>query len=430
MKLRRSLIVLGVLALSGAACQLLVGIDDHDFKTPSPDGALGEAAADALPTTCTFGIVPPGQPDGGAEPDQPDYVFAMSHATLRGRDADGGAVGFDIDGVCTCDERDHSVGGGRPSCTPPASPLRPGSCDEDGGIDNAVASVFDVFANVPGFNDTTGSIDLEITCGRQTLLYTLTGYNGLANDNQVVVAAIESVGIHEPHAGGIEADFGPCKVDEAQIDGGAAYPAKFDGTDVWSPIANAGPSLINGWVRDFRLVLDGRNSKGNASILPIIFGSRVVTIGTPIMVATLVPLDADRQPLAVDSAGRILSPDGKASSFRIDHAVVSGRASAADLLSASGTIRLAGATPGQSELCAQPGPYCLLKGVVCSAVDTMKLPNLDFSGESCDALSMVLQFDAVAAKKASVARPPAPPADGGCAEKFSDTCDGGTVVCP
>ena len=67
---------------------------------------------------------------------------------------------------------------------------------------------------------------------------------------------------------------------------------------------------------------------------------------------------------------------------------------------------------------------------MCSAVDTMKLRDQDFQGESCDALSMVLQFDAVAAQVASDgsgARATAPTA--GCARTWTDTCDGGAAIC-
>jgi hypothetical protein len=431
MKLRRPLLFLAALALPALACQVLIGIDDHDFRTPEPEAA-SEAGVDAAPIIdklCEHGVQPPERPEGGSEVREPDMIFAMRHASLRGRDADGGAVGFDIDGVCTCDPRDHSSGEGRVSCTPPASPLRAGGCDEDGGIDDAVAYTFDVFAGVPGFSDSTAGIELSIACGRQTLLYVLKNYNGQANDIDIAVTAYESVGIHEPHDGGVEVDGSVCKVDEAAFDAGAPYPAKFDGTDVWSTLAGNPPTLISGWVRDFQLVLDGRIS-GGGGVLPLLFGTRVVTIGTPILVARLVPLDEKGQPLAVDSAGRIQSPDGKASSFRLEHGVVSGRTSSSDVLSAAGTIRVSGAEPGKSELCNQPLPYCLLKGAVCSAVDTLRIPTQDFQGVACDALSMVLQFDAVMAKKSAKDREPEPPPEAGCARAWTDSCDGDAALCP
>ena len=69
---------------------------------------------------------------------------------------------------------------------------------------------------------------------------------------------------------------------EADFEGGSAYPAKHDGTDV-SSSATTAPSLpLAGWVRDFRLVLDGRGTGTTAggAVLPLLFGTRVMTIGT------------------------------------------------------------------------------------------------------------------------------------------------------
>jgi hypothetical protein len=337
----------------------------------------------------------------------------MRTATLRGRDADGGALGFDVDGVCTCDERDHSKGGGRVSCTPPSSPLRAGGCDDDGGVDDAIGYVFDALANLPGFGAADDTINTQIACGRQTILYVLQNYNGQANDPDVVVSAIQSVGIHTPHDGGAEVDGSACLVDEAAIDAGAAYPAKLDGTDIWAPAERLPTELLTGWVKDFRLVFDGRPSvTPGGKVLPLIVGSRIVTIGTPIMVARLVPLDEGGNVLPVDGTGKIQSADGKARSFRIEDGMITGRASASDILAAVGTIL-----------------YCGIKKVVCSAADSMKLPTLDFKGEPCDALSIVLQFDAVRALLGH-ARPLEAPPEAGCAPTWQDQCDGGRAVCP
>ena len=428
MKLRRSLVAVAALALPAVACQLLVGIDDHDFRTP--DGAIPvEAGADAIPLTCTFGAGPPPQPTILDDVDQPPIVFAVRHATLGGRNADGGVVGFDVDGVCTCDARDHSAREGGVSCTPPASPLQPGGCDEDGGIDNAIAYAFDFFSLVPDFATAGRAIDVQINCGRQTMLYTLSGYNGQANDPSVTLVGFEAVGIHEPQDGGI-ADGSACGVDEAAFEAGATYPAKFDGTDVWSKSTDTQAGVLTGWVRDFQLVLDGRPRVGLSSpVLPFLFGPRVVTIGTPIMVARLVPLDENGKPLAIDGAGKIQSLDGKARSFRLEDGLVGGRASASDVLVATGAIRVAGAQPGQADLCAHLDQYCVVKGIVCSAVDTMKLPNLDFRGVPCDAVTMALQFDAVPASLSPIARPPEPGSDSGCAKNFTDSCDD-AAICP
>jgi hypothetical protein len=293
-----------------------------------------------------------------------------------------------------------------------------------------MAYTFDFFANVPGFSVADQSINTEIACGRQTLLYVLQNYNGQANDPDVVVSALQSVGIHTPHDGGAELDGSACHVDDVAFDAGAAYPAKFDGTDIWAPAAGLPAEVVTGWVQDFRLVLDGR-PKGTAGgkLLPLIFGSRVVTVGTPILVARLVPLDESGQVLPIDGSGKIQSPDGKARSFRLVDGILAGRASASDALAGAASIRIGASPVSNGELCGQPALYCVIKNVVCSGADSMKLPTLDFKGESCDALSIVLQFDAVPALRGAP-RPLAAPPDGGCASTWRDECDGGSVICP
>lgn len=258
----------------------------------------------------------------------------------------------------------------------------------------------------------------------------LRNYNGQANDPDVVVGAIQSTGIHTPHDGGAEVDGSACLVDEAAIDAGAAYPAKFDGTDIWAPAKGVPTELATGWVKDFRLILDGRpNATVGGKVLPLIFGSRVVTVGTPIMVARLVPLDEAGKVLPVDGTGKIQSADGRARSFRLEDGILTGRASASDVLAAAASIRISGAPVPSNDLCARPDLYCFVKNVVCNAVDSMKLPVLDFKGEPCDALSLVLQFEAVSALLGEPHDPEGNP-DAGCAPTWRDQCDDGGVACP
>jgi hypothetical protein len=440
MKRPRVILFVAALAAPVLACQLLLGIDDHDFTLPDAEAmAPIEASAgdsrptDAGPTACQLGVIPPAQPnivDDHVEPG--DLVFVMKTASLRGRNAKGDIVGFDIDGVCTCDPRDKGPGEGGVSCTPPAAPLRDGLCDDDGGIDDAIAQIFDRFASVPGFTN-DDAINKAILCGRQSLIYRITKYNGLANDSNVAVLAYQSNGIHKRHEDGGEENFALCQVDDNAIDNaGAAVPARFDGTDTWSPADGTQPELINGYVRDFQLVLDGRRTSltGGGRFLPLLIADTVVTIGTPVMVVRLVPLGADGQPLPID-AGNIVSPTGRATSFRMEDGILSGRASAADVLSAAGTIRIGGVPDGgDSELCAQPLLYCGFKSVVCSALDTINIPTLDFQNAPCDSISMVLQFTAVPAQMGPY-RPNDPPSDAGCASRWKDSCgDGGNALCP
>jgi hypothetical protein len=428
MKLRRGFFVVAAVVMPLVACQVIVGIDDHHFTTVAPEAAtiVGPPPDGATATlTCAKGVGPVQRPQAVDKADLLPIVFAMRNASFGAKGKNGDVVGFDLDGVCTCDPADVSVHEGGVSCVPPAKPDLMGSCDDDGGIDNAVGHLVDGFSAVPGFASPDNSINSAITCGRQTLLYTLSNYNGLANDPSVVISAVVALGIHEPHADGGELDGAACNVTEADFEAGAAYPAKFDGTDSWSPTNATPPEIGTGWVTNFQLVFDGRShGSENAHLLPIFLGSHIVTVGSPVFVAHLIPLGESGEVLQTDSAGNILGNGGKASSFRLDNGRLAGRTSTSDMLAAVGSIRLG----GTSDLCAQKAPYCIVKSAVCNAADSMKLPSSDFTGQGCDALSIVLQFDAVVAKQGG-SLPLTPGSDAGCGANFTDDCNGG-MPCP
>ena len=293
--------------------------------------------------------------------------------------------------------------------------------------------VFDLVGKFGTFAGTSDSINSQLRCGQQTMIYTVYDYNGQANDSQVTLAGTQSNGIYEAQVDGVDDDagFAECGVTmEGILDAGLPYPAKFTGTDVWSKQSGATNATVAGYVRDFKLVLDGRPRVALATpTLPLLFGSRVLNIGTPIVVAQLVPLDEKGDPLQVDSAGKIMSPSGKASSFRLDNGVVGGRASAADVLAATATIRVAGAEPGKSQLCDHLEQYCPVKTFICNAADSKPSPTREFRGELCDALTVTLQFDAVVAKLTTDERP-SRATDGGCARNFVDGCPGDAAICP
>ncbi|MDB5214687.1 MAG: hypothetical protein JWO86_2614 [Myxococcaceae bacterium] len=433
-KRSRALVVLAMIALPGVACQAIVGIHDHDFTVPAAEAsavdAFVEASAEAAPARCPVGNVPPTKPDRPDDSVMRSFTFAVSRTSLRGTDATGAAVGFDIDDVCTCDPRDDSVHAGGLSCGLPAAPYRAGACDEDGGIDDALGGALvqvEKFASVFGFPSADEAVNLDIGCGRHTVLYTLEGYNGLADDPVVTVTGYQTVGIHELADGGADGDGGFAGDASAcpPYDGGAPYPPQFDGNDRWS-VATDSTSVhtVFGYVKDFRLVVDGRASTNGVqdTVLAVRFYSKVVAIVTPVLVARLVPLGATGQELIADGMGRLPEP---ATSFRLTDGILAGRASASAVLTAVGALRI-----GPDALCdpANRGLYCQARDIVCRSVDTMTQPNLDFGGQPCDALSVVLQFEALTAVNAG-SRGADPPGTG-CTLAFTDDCAGGDAGCP
>src|SRR6185436_16187180 len=103
---------------------------EHDFEVPSP--------APVPRSGCGLGLQPPPPPSVAvANAGDARLVFATTSEDFTGRNDAGEVVGYDLDGVCSCDARDKSKHAGQESCVRPDSGVEP--CDADGGIDNAAA---------------------------------------------------------------------------------------------------------------------------------------------------------------------------------------------------------------------------------------------------------------------------------------------------
>jgi hypothetical protein len=406
---RRTLLA-ALAALHVVACHIILGLGDERFRVDTSDGAAEGGS------TCAFSLVPPPPPaDTPSGDPSRTFFLAMEKTNVSGRSDAGTIAGYDLDGVCTCDPRDRSIRAGKPSCLGHPEPVVPGTCDADGGVDNAVADVFTFFEGLasvgPSFFDGTG-----LVCGDLNVLITITDYNGQANDSQIFVTLLPSFGIREPHDGGeSDASIG------CRNDGAAPFPPKFDGTDRWSvrkgDLNSAGvpPQLFRAYVKDFQLVLDGR---GKTSEFPLILGSTTVNVGTAVVTGRLVPLDERGAELPVVN-GAIQSNDGTAASFRLRDAILSGRTSVDDVLGRVGRVRVAkGVDPYFCSGRNKP-IYDLFKDTICRAVDTVAEPTRDFTDAPCDAVSIVLLFEAGPVQLGTEYDPPPSP---GCAANFEDKC--------
>jgi hypothetical protein len=416
-KARLALASASALAMS---CALVAGIHDRDFQV-----AAVEAGADAeasTPLRCAH-TSPPGAPASGTSADLgPTLVFAVRSLDLSGNPSKPGEVGFDLDGVCTCDPNDGTRRDGGSSCALPATPLVSGACDAPGGVDNAFASVYAKFINYPQGEQFPALLNQSLDCGKQTLLLVVGGYNGQADDPQVTVLPIFSRGIREAHDGGAYPDAG--------CGGGtiAPWPARWDGQDRWSvpsgvfarlgaaePVAIAKP--LGGWVRNWRLVVDQRDEPF-APPIPFIFANTSVLTSQTVVSARVVPLDA---------SGRDVSDGGGvAASFQLVDGVLSGRSSAASILSALGSIRVHGdGDGGASDLyvCSPllQGLYAEVKATACNARDVALGPDASVD-DPCDSLSMAVQFTAEPAAIGSDYDVPVPDS-GACGPAFRDGCE-------
>lgn len=380
------------------ACQLVAGIDRVEKEdTPALLPDAGPEAAPAIPDPCSHAAPPPPP----AKDDDPvfenqlaPFYVAMSEIHLFGKSDAGAVEGYDLDGVCTCDDRVGAAHEGGSAC------IGPRTCDREGGIDNGTLSLLDLFGAFlpPGVDlDTAASLNTRIALGDKGLLLVISNYNGRANDKEVNVGLIVSHGIQD--GSGCGTDMGVPN---------PPYPPGWCGKDKWSvdPDAVIGaappyaPSLAaSAYVTDHRLVIS--NEKG---YFQVPFGDVSLTMFSPIVVATIVPLDATGNPR--DPNG---PPLGKTDgNFRLDDGVMAGRLPASSMLAVSGALRAPGtadAGPDQKYLC-QSGLFDVLKGSLCGTRDIASSKQVDFDPKAtCDAISTTSTFRARPAAPGSRYRP-------------------------
>lgn len=145
-----------------------------------------------------------------------EFVAAIHF--LRTRYAkDGGPLGLDLDRFCSCQ--------GEPSsCIARIDQDKELSCDLASGRDNQLTTFFRVIEFVLGFDseeDSLGKLYSEFAnLGQWTILFKVTGYNGLPNDEKVRVEWYPSSGLLIP-------------------DGGGSGPPKWNGMDEWAVAPSA-----------------------------------------------------------------------------------------------------------------------------------------------------------------------------------------------
>lgn len=419
MRLSRGILGLGALSTLAMACHLIVGIGDDRF-TYTPPADAGRSA-DAAPRDCVHALPPPNSniPQDSLER---DVVLAFRSMSVTGRSAKSLVLGFDLDDHCTCDP----LSSRRDSCRLPTKPLRDGGCDDPGGIDNAVAVLGDqaTFQALYSLGKVEETLQRRINCGRLTPILVVTKYNGKADDSEVTAGTIPGFGILEAHEDGEQDDAGCYKPDQVPV---APFPAKWDGTDRWSVRENdvdrtlqgrtpLPKLLFQGYVRDYKLVLDGRS--GTTPVHSVLFGA-LMTIQTPLLVGELVPLDASGAPIPREERNTT-----EATSFALVDGVLAGRVRSDDLLAAIGKSSASLGGDVSTPLCENEEFYGTFKAAICNARDISSLPANDGKGDPCDSLSVGIGFTAARAligAQPYVVEPK--PDDAGCAG-FTDNCSG------
>ena len=355
------------------------GADAPHDAPPATDagGDVVEARApDAMPEAapgCAQAL-PPGRPNTDDTPDGGDggvdIVFAATTLDI-GQNSSSAfdpnhPLGFDLDGVCTCFE---DAGG---SCVGTTQ-----VCDTAGGRDESANVVLAEIAVDPYLSQ--AGLQASLSEGDFGLLLHVHGYNGLANDQSVIVEYFPSGGT-----------LG------ASPDAGAA----------WTVTSGSVFNMTGGvWVSNY---LDG-----TAYVKDFVLVSQLDSF--PLLV---IPKLGNGNPITFDLSSLVVAAPlvQTGGSWSIQGAQVGARWVTSDALYDMHTIQ---DLSGQS-LCGSDSTYMTLVSHICDGADIAASPNLFDAGAPCSALSVGLGFDAVPASMGGKYDPPVVGID--CPDGWAPSC--------
>jgi hypothetical protein len=363
----RAALVLGLGAVAG--CASILGIEElvRSEVVDGGDDAAADAAPDANPCEHVRPPPPPEVDDAPAE-ELPPFVLALDTLGYA-RSVRAAEIGFDLDEVCTCDDRPGTTRGGTPSCAAART-----VCDAPGGIDNTLGSLFEQ----NGLREDLLASNERIANGRETLLFYVRRYNGRPNDKDVELGFLASEGLRS--AG--------CEGSSLTAEG--YHRPGWCGDDAWTRAPGSlGPNgvpvvIAAGYVTEGVLVVD---LPGGLTI-PFATDLRV-EMGFPTITAKLVPLGEDLKP----------RPPGPPRSerekrlFAAEEGTIAGRILASNVLAGVGSIQFELPDGGLIGLCQMP-LYLRVSEQICNARDIARTPALDFEDARCDALSTGVGFTA------------------------------------
>lgn len=367
-------------ALAGStlfACQLIVGVKNDPGVALLPDRPPIPDGGPSRDDPCEHARPPP-MPTVNDGNEEMELVFAARKVALGQRVGgnDGGeAIGFDLDGICSCENAPLDAAAPRTLCKVPTgtSLCSAGSPSDDRfgrdlGAIQALAPLSTAF-------DTSGSVNGQFERGDRGLLVTVQNYNGKANDPLVRVSFALSAGLIAK---------GSCDASTPLDDAGdkvQRYTPCWEGSDAWS-VVQENARFVDGWVNNFELVVE--DAKGSTKAF-VGIGSIALELAGPAFQATLVP----------PTAGRPWVLDG----------VLAGRVDADALLATLGV--LSDPVDKSGRLCEHPLTYGLAQSNLCPARD---IPfNTDDPERTCNGIAVAVGVRFEGAKKGTFVTPQPPP---------------------
>jgi hypothetical protein len=357
------------LALGAAACTIM-----SDLHLPRAEGGAGDAAPDVVDDGAPrcLAIRPPPPPPSNPEStggDDPKYDILIAVRRVIPT-AESSQIGYDIDGVCTCEVDPESCAVRKGTTSP--------HCDFDGGRDNALTELLKAIQPILQF-DILDYTNERIRTAAVGFLFRVQNYNGRPDDVEVDITAYGSLG--------------PAVVDTAQDAGYAKYYPSFEdgGVDTWS--------------------LDRSTLENEASLIPKVKGKAYVSGG----VLVISSLESLELPLISDAktrfnggviTGRIqLAPNGQQGAPpKLDNLQLAGRWHTTDLLTTLARTEDPRSPP--KGLCEDTTFALLAKGFVCPRADVASFPVSDNKNAPCEAVSVGLGFEMVPAAFGPVVDPP------------------------
>lgn len=288
--------------------------------------------------------------------------FVAAVRTLRMKfAADGGPLGLDLDRFCSCQ--------GEPaSCIARSDQDKDLACDLPEGRDNQLTSLFNLIEFVLGLDteaDSLGTLYSEFAeLGRWTVVFRVSGYNGLPNDDKVRVEWYPSNGLYS--------DAGTTPV--------------WNGTDEWAvtPSAVVDPNAAPIDIKPLFFDNDAYVTNGML-VFSLQQGELLVTNGLTRLAITI-------------SDGTVMGQiDPYGGSYVLRNGIIAGRVSEQNQFKMVAEFRDHNGAP----FCTSGNPYWLAtRDGICRGSDIQigsPAPN-----KRCDAISLALGFEADTAKVGGV----------------------------